>query len=69
QVILFSGAWIAVSVSDRGIELDPVVAARIQKEKEEAARAEAEVAADQARPWIVRLLRPHPRRTHDRGRS
>jgi membrane protein len=69
QVILFSGAWIAVSVADRGIELDPVVAARIEKEKKEAALAEAEAAAAQARPWLVRLFRPHSRRRDVSGRS
>jgi membrane protein len=58
QVILLSSAWIAVSVSDRGIELDPKAAeARREKERAELARAEAE--ATRKRPWIVRLFQRH----------
>lgn len=65
QVILLSGAWIAVSVTDKGIEVDPAVtAARLERERAEAARVEAEAAALEAarmnRPWLVRLLQPHP---------
>lgn len=71
QVILLSGAWIAVSVADEGIELNPaVLAARLERERAEAARAEAEAAALEAarrnRPWLVRLLRPHPGKRRQR---
>jgi membrane protein len=64
QVILMSGAWIAVSVADRGIELDPVAAAaRLERERADLAKAEAEAAEREAarkRPWFVRLFRRHP---------
>jgi membrane protein len=58
QVILLSGAWIAVSVSDKGIELDPrITAARLEQERADAAAAAAAAAlAEQERPWVKRAF-------------
>jgi membrane protein len=72
QVILLSGAWIAVTVSDDGTDLDPkATRAREEQERADLARAEAEKAADAAaakRPWIVRLFRRRSNRRNDGGR-
>jgi len=59
QVILLSGAWIAVSVADKGIELDPrITAARLAQEKADAAATAAAAAlAEQERPWARRATR------------
>lgn len=68
QVILLAAAWIAVGVSDRGIELDPKAAeARREQERAEAEKAKAEADAAKKRPWIVRLFRRLSR--HRRGRG
>ncbi|WP_349899537.1 YihY/virulence factor BrkB family protein [Parafrigoribacterium soli] len=66
QVILLSGAWIAESVADRDIVLDPVAeAARLERERADLAEAQADAeAAARKRPWFVRLFRRHPHRGH-----
>ena len=72
QVILLSGAWIAVSVSDDGTRSRPEGnAGRGRAGARGLARAEAAEAADAAaakRPWIVRLFRRRSNRRNDGGR-
>lgn len=72
QVILLSGAWIAVTVSDDGTDLDPRATRALEEaERAELARAEAAEAADAVaakRPWIVRLFRRRSSRRNDGGR-
>ncbi len=74
QVILLSGAWIAVTVSDDGTDLDPkATRTREEKERTELARAveekvTAQQAAAQKQPWLVRLFRRRSNRRNDGGR-